>query len=157
MVAETMVRGALRLHQAIYRRSDGRFGRTAFGRPALLLTTTGRRSGTARTVALAYLERDGELAVVASDGGRDRHPGWYLNLVADPRATVQIGRHRRPVHARVADPAERARLWPALNAMNRGGYDRYQAKTARQIPVVLLRPVTTIEPGSPLARPEDDR
>lgn len=132
----TVVRLATRTHVALYRRSQGRLGGTP-GAPSLLLTTTGRKSGEPRTVAVYYLP-DGERQIlVASYGGDDHHPAWYLNLTAEPSATVQIGAETRRVTARDADPAERAQLWPRLTA-NWPAYDDYQARTARVLPVVIL-------------------
>jgi F420H(2)-dependent quinone reductase len=141
----------LRLHQAVYRLSGGMVGRHAGLRPALLLTTKGRRSGVPRTVALIYARRGDDLIVVASNGGNDRHPGWYHNLAADPPATVQIGRRKRQATARTAEGEEREELWTLVNRNNRGlapllhpgaagRYAAYQTHTARTIPVVVLSP-----------------
>ena len=115
-------------------RVGGRFGR---GAPVLLLTTIGRKSGVERTTPLLYLRDGGDLVIVASKGGSDEHPLWYGNLVANPDVKVQIGRDVSPMRARTADEAERARLWPGLVAMY-AGYDAYQARTSRRIPVVIL-------------------
>jgi deazaflavin-dependent oxidoreductase (nitroreductase family) len=80
----------------------------------LLLTTTGRASGQPRAVPLLYLERGDTFALVGSNWGRARHPGWTENLLANPRAVVQVGRRREEVHAHLATPAEKAELWPLL-------------------------------------------
>ena len=115
-------------------------GRVA-GMPVLLLTTTGRRSGRRRTTPLTFL-RDGDaLVLVASAGGSDRPPAWSLNLVAEPRAAVRVARSAMEVTARVASPSERARLWPAIVATY-PGYARYQSRTAREIAVLLLTPLS---------------
>lgn len=130
------------VHIWLYRVSGGRIG----GRfpvskaPVVLLTTVGRRSGEARTVPLIHLEDGERLVIVASQGGMPAHPAWYHNLVAHPRVTVETGRRVRDMDARVADDAERAALWPRLVAMY-AGYDEYQARTDRRIPVVILDPV----------------
>ncbi len=134
----------LALHQFVYERTDGRVGASIGGRPSLLLTTTGRKTGKPRTVALVYVADGDDLVVVASNGGSDRPPGWLLNLKAVPLVRVQVGRRRQAARARVAGPEERGRLWPAVNEMNKGGYDAYQRKTTREIPLVILEPV-----GSP--------
>jgi deazaflavin-dependent oxidoreductase (nitroreductase family) len=116
-----------------------------------LLTTTGRRSGLARTHGLTYCRDRGDLIVVASNGGSDRPPAWLLNLQADPRVTVRVGRRVVPATARVADPEEQAQLWPLVNRTNRGlaplfhpgatgRYDVYQKHTTRPIPVVIITP-----------------
>jgi F420H(2)-dependent quinone reductase len=77
------------------------------------------------------------VVIVASKGGYPKHPAWFHNLRANPDATVQLGRERRSVRARVATPAERERLWPKVVAAYRD-YDRYQQRTDRQIPLVVL-------------------
>ena len=115
--------------------------------PVLLLTTTGRRTGQSRTQVLAYYRdtsdenaRDGDSYVlVASHFGRDRHPAWYVNLLAQPRAQVQIGRRHMSVAARTATPDEKGRLWPILAAAE-PLYVAYQQRTTRDIPLVILRP-----------------
>ncbi len=105
--------------------------------PVLLLTTTGRTSGVRRTVPLTYF-RDGEaLVVVGSKRGADRHPAWFLNLVAEPEVEVQLGGEHRPLRARRATREEAERLWPAILAQA-PQYGRYRARTAREIPLVLL-------------------
>jgi deazaflavin-dependent oxidoreductase (nitroreductase family) len=140
----------LRLHRAVYQASDGRIGTHSMRVPALLLTTTGRRSGRPRTVGLTYCRDRGDVVVVASNGGSDRHPAWYLNILADPRVTVRMGRRVTGGTARVATPEERAALWPLVNRSSRGfaplvhrgargRYDVYQRHTRRQLPVVIIR------------------
>src|ERR1700694_3283490 len=94
-----------------YELSDGRVRPPADRFPVLLLLVRGRRTGTLRTVALTYVEEGDRLAVIGSRGGDDRPPAWLLNLQASPVAEVQVGRDRRPVHARVAEGCERERLW----------------------------------------------
>ena len=121
-----------------YRISGGTVGgRFPRGAPVLLLTTIGRRSGQPRTAPLLYLERDDELVVVASKGGMSHHPLWYRNLEANPEVEVELGRERRKMLARPTTGEEKAALWPALIAMYRD-FDGYQARTARDIPVVVM-------------------
>jgi deazaflavin-dependent oxidoreductase (nitroreductase family) len=140
----------LRAHKWVYERTDGRVGKHSNRVPALLLTTTGRRSGAPRTVGLTYCTDRGDVIVVASNGGSDRPPAWLLNLEAEPRVTVRLGRRVVGATARVADPEERAQLWPKVNRTNRGlsrlfhpgvrgRYDVYERHTTRPIPVVVLR------------------
>jgi deazaflavin-dependent oxidoreductase (nitroreductase family) len=129
----------LSIYQWVYEKSDGRFTWLA-GLPVLLLRTIGRRSGAERTAALVYLRDGDNLVVVASNGGSDRPPGWFFNLQKNPEVGVQIGRQRTRMRARIADPQERARLWPLVNRNNSNRYDGYQAKTKRQIPIVILSP-----------------
>jgi deazaflavin-dependent oxidoreductase (nitroreductase family) len=131
----------------LYKRTGGRIGgkwRVGAGfrkpPPICLLEHRGRKTGRIRTTPLVYL-RDGErIIVVASQAGRPEHPMWYLNLLADPRVTVQVGRERRPMRARVTEPDERALLWPLLVDLY-ADYDSYQSWTDRVIPVVVLEPV----------------
>ncbi len=134
-----------RVHQAVIRASGGRvLGRVA-GMPVLLITTAGRRTGRPRTVPLTYLRDGGDLVVVGSFGGSDRAPAWWLNLEHDSRATVQLGEVTIAVSARTADAEERARLWPTVIGTY-PGYARYQARTRRQIPIVLLTPTEDSSP-----------
>ncbi len=127
-------------HTQIYRLTRGRIGHRFPGAaPMLLLNHTGARSGTVRTAPLVYVEDGRDLVLVASKGGHPRNPGWYHNLRANPDTTVQVGAAIRPVHARVATAAERGRLWPMAVAAY-SGYDGYQARTEREIPLVVLEP-----------------
>ena len=128
-----------RLHAALYRATGGRIGHSAGQITNLLLTTTGRRSGQPRTVPLAYLGDGERFVVVASNGGADRPPAWWVNLQAHPEATVQVGARVVPVVARAATPDEHAVLWPRLTAVN-PFFAQYVQITSRRIPVVLLEP-----------------
>ena len=130
-------RYVLHAHQWISEATDGRITWLG-GLPVLLLRTIGRKTGTERTAALVYLEDGKDLVIVASNGGSDRAPSWLGNLVKTPTVEVQIGRERRKMHAHVAEPAERARLWLLVNQMNAGRYDVYQSRTEREIPLVIL-------------------
>lgn len=137
------------LHRALLRLGGGRLGRQLGGMPVIELTTTGRASGLPRMAILTVPIREpmpegrhGErLVVIASRGGDDLQPAWYINLVAEPAVQVaRVGEHPRPYRARTADPLERARLWPLAVRAYRG-YAEYQRKTSREIPVVILEPV----------------
>lgn len=109
------------------------------GVPTLLLTTTGNKTGIRRRTALIYA-RDGEsYLVVASQGGAPTHPAWYRNLDADPAVHLQVGAEEFDATARTATDDERGRLWPLVTAVWPAYYD-YQARTDRQIPVVVLTP-----------------
>ena len=126
-------------HRVLYRITGGVIGRRLVDNDILLLTTRGRATGSEHTVPLLYL-RDGDvLVVVASYGGRDRHPEWYLNLVDEPSVTAQIGRNRRSFQARTATGDERERWWPRVVAAY-SDYAVYQGRTDREIPVVMLEP-----------------
>jgi deazaflavin-dependent oxidoreductase (nitroreductase family) len=126
-------------HRLLYRITGGVIGQRLVDNDILLLTTRGRATGGEHTVPLLYL-RDGEcLVVVASYGGRDRHPEWYLNLVDEPSVTAQTGRNRRLLQARTATEDERDRWWPRVVAAY-SDYTVYQGRTDRQIPLVMLEP-----------------
>jgi deazaflavin-dependent oxidoreductase (nitroreductase family) len=107
------------------------------GTTILLLTTKGRKSGDERIAPLIFREHDGDYLVVASKSGAPAPPAWYVNLEADPDVTVQVKGDRFQARARTADDAERAELWP-LMVEAWPDYDAYQAKTDRQIPIVVL-------------------
>ena len=131
------------VHRALIAASRGRFGWTVKGMPALELTTTGRTSGRRRSIMLTSPVQVGDaLVVVASRGGDDHHPAWFLNLEADGDVRVALGgRPAVPMRARVVSDAERRELWPAVTARY-PGYADYQRRTDRVIPLVLLEPVT---------------
>jgi deazaflavin-dependent oxidoreductase (nitroreductase family) len=126
-----------RIHPRVYRWSGGRIGGALVGLPVLLLETTGRRSGARRTNALTYLPHGETYVVIASCLGEARHPAWWHNLVAEPRACVQVGSARFEVRAREAGGDERAELWRALTE-RAPEYDEYAGRTSRRIPVVVL-------------------
>ncbi len=132
----------LSLHQRIYERSDGLLGHRMIGVPSLLLRTTGRKSGMRRTSALVYARDGGDYVLVASNGGADRPPGWLFNIQAKPAVEIQVGRTRSAASARIvtADDPAYGRLWKLVNDKNFGRYDRYQAKTQRKIPLVVITP-----------------
>ncbi|KPM52520.1 nitroreductase [Frankia sp. R43] len=113
---------------------DGSFTQ---GAPTLLLTTRGRRSGKLRRTPLIYGRDGNDYVIVASKAGFPEHPLWYLNLLAHPEVELQVGAERFPAKARVAEPAEKARLWPTMTALW-PDYDGYQSSTDRDIPIVLL-------------------
>ncbi len=137
------MKGMNTVHRTVLRISGGRLGWTTASMPVVELTTTGRKSGRPHTVMLTSPVRDGDaMVVVASRGGADHHPAWFLNLRDDPDVEVAVGGEpKRPMRARVAEPDERARLWPQVVAKYKG-YGNYQAKTDREIPLVLLEPVS---------------
>jgi deazaflavin-dependent oxidoreductase (nitroreductase family) len=127
-------------HVERYLATDGEDGHDWNGRPTLLLTTRGRKSGERRTLPLIY-GRDGErLLVVASRGGAPMHPSWYLNLVADPDVEVQVKADRFRARARPATAVEKPRLWQTMTAVF-PDYAEYQTRTTREIPVVVLERV----------------
>lgn len=106
--------------------------------PTLLLTTTGRKSGKELTLPLIFGHFGTDYVIVASKGGAPEHPAWYLNLQANPQVRVQVKAEKFSARAHTADSAERASLWPKMVEIY-GPYARYQTKTDREIPVVILR------------------
>jgi deazaflavin-dependent oxidoreductase (nitroreductase family) len=139
-IANPLIKAMSRLNTWAYRATNGRLGgRFRGGAPVMLVTTTGRKTGRRVTLPLLYL-RDGERVVtVASKGGMDHHPLWYRNMVANPEVDVQIGPETKAMRARTASVTEKTALWPRLVAMY-PDYDAYQARTERDIPVVILEP-----------------
>jgi len=129
------------IHRSLLAITGGRAGWTALNMPVLELTTTGRQTGRSRTVMLTSPVQEGTtLIVVASRGGDDKAPAWFLNLQDNPEVGVALqGKPAQPMHARVADTAERARLWPLVVADHQN-YADYQTKTTREIALVLLEP-----------------
>ena len=127
------------VHRFLYRASGGRIGASAVGLPVLMLTTKGRKSGEPRTSVLTYLPKGRSAVVFASNAGEPKHPAWWLNLVADPHAQVQIGREVTAMTAREADGAERQQLWAEL-VRKSPSYAEYEQRTTRRIPVVVLEP-----------------
>lgn len=127
-------------HIRRYRETDGEVGYLWNGVPTLLLTTTGRRSGTPRTSALIFARDGDDYLVVASYGGAPRHPAWFHNLGADPAARIQVKAEQFDVTARVASAVEKPRLWQRVTEVW-PNYDVYQSRTERDIPVVVLTPV----------------
>jgi F420H(2)-dependent quinone reductase len=135
-----VLRRVVGVHVLAYRATNGLVGHRFPGAPSmLLLDHVGARSGVLRTTPLVYVEDGENVVLVASKGGHPRHPAWFHNLRANPETTVQIGSERRAVRARVATPEERERLWPMAVAAY-SGYRGYQARTEREIPLVVLEP-----------------
>jgi deazaflavin-dependent oxidoreductase (nitroreductase family) len=128
-----------RVHPRLYKSTNGKLGGKLAGMPVLLLTTRGRKSGQPRERALTYVPSGGAFAVIASFLGEPRHPDWYLNLKADPQATVRCGAKSLAVRARDATGDERERLWREAVKMN-ADYEEYSRRTDRRIPVVVLEP-----------------
>jgi F420H(2)-dependent quinone reductase len=133
----------LRVHDEIYKRTDGRIGhRIPFGPVNLLLHTVGAKTGKARTNTLTYA-RDGDAyLVVASKGGDPKAPGWYHNLKANPNVEINVGPKRFAVVAKpvLPDDPDYGRLWQIVNKNNANRYEGYQARTSRAIPVIALTP-----------------
>ena len=139
-IPDLLLKAITRFHEVVFRASDGRLAARGSGMPVLMLTTTGRKSGQRRTTMLTSpLQEDDRIMLVASKGGADRHPDWFLNLRDDPHVEVTLGGTTRAMTAHVAGPVEREALWPRIVA-DHANYGGYQTKTEREIPVVVLRP-----------------
>ncbi len=126
----------------LYQRTGGKVGGRVQGLPVLLLTTTGHKTGARRITPLGYFEHDGRYVVIASNAGFDTHPAWFHNLKSHPPVTLQV---RDKNLAAIAEPAGlelRRQLWAKLVDLA-PGYQAYQKRTTREIPIVLLRPVST--------------
>jgi deazaflavin-dependent oxidoreductase (nitroreductase family) len=128
------------VHAGVYRATGGKlFGRMGKS-PILLLNTVGRKTGRKRTSPLLYVMDGEDFVIIASKGGAPTHPAWYLNLKANPDATVEVGDRAAQVRAEEADSEEKVRLWQRMVEMY-PTYDDYQTKTKREIPLLVLRPV----------------
>ena len=139
-VKDLLFRAVTGGHMALLRLTNGRLLGRLGRMPVVVLTTTGRRTGAPRrTVLTAPVEEGRNVVLVASYGGDDRHPAWFLNLRENPDVRLQIGSKDRPMRARVASPEEREQLWPRIVAAY-SGYAWYQRRARREIPVVILEP-----------------
>ncbi|MBM3897498.1 MAG: nitroreductase family deazaflavin-dependent oxidoreductase [Thaumarchaeota archaeon] len=126
------------IHVAMYKLSGGRLGTRVLGVSILLLTVKGRKTGKQRTTPLMYFRDGDNILLVASKGGHPRHPEWYVNLAANPDVMVQIGPEKLPMRASTASDEEKSRFWPQIVRTYKG-YEEYQRKTTRNIPVVILK------------------
>ena len=126
-------------HVRRYQETSGEVGYLWNGVPTLLLTTTGRRTGLPRTIAIIFGRDGDDYLLVASKGGAPHHPEWYLNLTAEPEAEIQVRGEHLPVVARTASDGEKPRLWGIMTELW-PNYDVYQTRTERVIPVVVLSP-----------------
>lgn len=127
----------MRVNVGIYRLSHGWVGGQLANQSVLLLHTIGRKSGRRFTTPISYFPRGGDYVLVASNWGRPRHPDWYFNLMAHPKAEIQVKRRKLHVRARKASAKEREELWPWVKSLN-AFYGRYESHTQRSIPIVFL-------------------
>jgi len=137
-IAPSLMKVRSAIHRLCYKLTGGAIGGGSAGMPILLLTTTGRKTGRPRTTPLLYVTDGENIVVVASNGGRPRHPHWWLNLVDNPEAEVQVRNEKRRVKAEEAIGEERERLWRLVVGMFHE-YEEFQRATMRKIPVVVLR------------------
>ena len=132
----------LRIHDTVYRKTNGWIGHRTLFIPSLLLHTVGAKTGQARTTSLTYARDGDDYLVVASKGGDPKAPGWYHNLRKNPNVEINVGPRRFAVTARPVLPGDPdyPRLWQIVNKNNSNRYTEYQKKTSRPIPVVVLSP-----------------
>ena len=125
------------LDRPLMRLSRGRFSLT-YGLPTLLLTTTGRKSGEARSAPLLYIQHGNDMALIGTSFGSTRHPAWYLNLMAEPQASVLLDGENVAVTAREATPEERREIWLKATRLY-GGFEKYKTRVGdREIPILIL-------------------
>lgn len=127
-------------HRSLFSATKGRVGGKLFGMPAVMLTTTGRKTGKRRrTMLTSPIHDDHRVVLVASYGGDSRNPTWFLNLRDQPDVEITMQGRTRPMRARVASAGEKEELWPRIVERYKG-YGQYQTRTDRDIPVVILEP-----------------
>ncbi|CAN5593614.1 nitroreductase/quinone reductase family protein [soil metagenome] len=131
---------ATSVHSAAYKLSGGRLGGKAYGAPVVLVDSVGRKSGKRRTHPLLCVEDGDDLVILASKGGIDKHPAWYLNLMASPETDVNWRGEKRHVRVRQVEGSERERLWDKAVGVYRG-WAHYQSRTNREIPVLVLETI----------------
>ncbi len=137
-----VLKAVFKAHAQVYEASDGRIDKwigPALGKPTLLLSVTGRKSGLVRTTPLVYFEDGDDYVVVGSDGAARRDPQWWKNLQENPQATVRVGRDRFSLRASLATGDDRARLWQIGISML-PAWAEYQSRTERLLPMVVLTP-----------------
>jgi F420H(2)-dependent quinone reductase len=134
-----IIKAVLSLYIFLYRITSGAIGGRMANLSVLLLTTIGRKSGQARTRPLGYFKHGDKFVVIASNGGSDRSPAWFYNLISNPQVTIQVGDKQMAARAEVAEPELRKQLWDELVKMA-PRYAKYEQSTKREIPLVLLQP-----------------
>jgi F420H(2)-dependent quinone reductase len=133
-----MFRQFMRMQVFVYRRSSGKRMGTLRGMPVLLLTTVGRKTGKQRVTPVMYMREGNDFVVTASNNGRDKQPGWFLNLMAHPQITIEVAGTSKSMTAVLASAEEKERLWHQL-VERAPFFDGYQKSTTRDIPMVILR------------------
>ena len=139
---QTLLPYLLKVHDSVYKATNGWIGHHVLPVPSLLLHTVGAKTGQARTASLTYARDGDDYLIVASKGGDPKAPGWYHNLKANPMVEINVGpkRLRVTAHPVLSDDADYKRLWQIVNQNNSNRYEAYQEKTSRPIPVVRLTP-----------------
>ena len=128
----------LYFHNYIYIYSNGRIGKFLQGRPCLILYSTGAKTNLLRKNVLVFMKEEDQICLVASKGGSPTNPGWYHNLISNPKCEIQIGKNKFNAIAREVFDDEREEWWHKMDYMNNGGYSNYQLRTSRKIPVLVL-------------------
>jgi F420H(2)-dependent quinone reductase len=140
-VARTGQKLVTGLHVRLYRWTGGKIGQKLGKVENVILTTTGRKSGQPRSTPLTVTVDGDRLILIASNGGAQKHPDWYVNLSVEPKVSVQRGKAHVAMLARTATAEERPALWERAVATYKG-YAGYQTKTEREIPVVICEPIS---------------
>ena len=139
MAPDSLMKLANTLHRALIKVTSGRRGWNIYGMPVIKLTTIGRVSGLKRTVMLTSpIKFEDQYCLVASKGGNDYHPDWYLNIVSNSKVEVETPLGKRTMVARVVDENDHKRLWEEI-IIDFPNYDSYQKKTKRTIPIIVLQ------------------
>jgi len=125
-------------HNFIYIYSNGRIGKNLNGRPCLILETVGAKTKLIRKNVLVYLKEGNEICLVASRGGSEKNPGWYHNLKNNKVSIISIGTEKFEVTSREVFNEERIEWWVKMDFLNNGGYEEYQKRTERIIPIMIL-------------------
>ena len=125
-------------HNFIYIYSNGRIGKNLYGRPCLILETVGAKTKLIRKNVLVYLKEGNEICLVASRGGSEKNPGWYHNLKNNKVSIISIGTEKFEVTSREVFNEERIEWWVKMDFLNNGGYEKYQKRTERIIPIMIL-------------------
>lgn len=139
MVSNWIFRQFMRLQVFVYRRSGGKRMGHLRGMPVLLLTTVGRKTGKQRVTPVMYIRDGSNFVITASNNGKDKQPGWFLNLKASSQTTIEVDGAAKHVIAHQASPEEKGRLWPLL-VKQAPFFEKYQKNTTRDIPMVILLP-----------------
>ena len=142
-LGKALLQGMLGMYSFFYRISGGRMGGSMGRLGVLLLTTTGRKSGAARTVPLGYFEHDGGYVLAASNAGAKSNPGWYFNLQSDPKASIQVKDRKMQATAEMVGADQYAALWARLIQLS-PAYGAYPARSGRQIPLIIMRPAKPV-------------
>ncbi|MCL4395014.1 MAG: nitroreductase family deazaflavin-dependent oxidoreductase [Chloroflexi bacterium] len=138
---DALIKLFIEFNKSLYRLSGGRLGSRMGGQSVLLLRTVGRKSGKERVTPLSYYRDEDDYLVVASNWGKEMEPAWFLNLLRQPKVSIQVKDRVLQVEAHPAGDGEYPRLWALVSARN-PQYSKYQQGLKRRIPIVVLRPLS---------------